>query len=328
MRRKTATIENHFLPLACWWACFLCDPAVNPSAAASSPPQRTSSRAASDSFGAARSISLRSFSTCASVRKSTEPVAAKDGSGEAATRAGAEKDASADKKTEAAAKESDELGEVPEPPPDPSRHSLPLGLRTDLPSVREVAQQAGTLAVTAGRFLGYELPVSIGEKVLELAKIAVTSEDQHAVHCGAYIALPHFASYIAAALHLPDSLSARLHDWMHTHPHAHAVSPFLFADPRELGPIFSRMWSHLRAELEHYYLGFRLFFLECRTATSLVTRMAQGYELSRRERKQLVRTTGDVFRMVPFVIFIVVPFMEFLLPVVVSYFPGMLPSTF
>ena len=90
----------------------------------------------------------------------------------------------------------------------------------------------------------------------------------------------------------------------------------------------ARLWSHLKAELEHYYLGFRLFFLECRTATGLVVRLAQGFELSRRERKQLVRTTGDVFRMVPFVIIIAVPFMEFLLPAIVSYFPGMLPSTF
>ena len=48
----------------------------------------------------------------------------------------------------------------------------------------------------------------------------------------------------------------------------------------------------------------------------------------RRERKQLTRTTADVFRLVPFIIFLVVPFMEVLLPVALKIFPNMLPSTF
>jgi hypothetical protein len=44
--------------------------------------------------------------------------------------------------------------------------------------------------------------------------------------------------------------------------------------------------------------------------------------------RQLIRTTGDVFRLVPMLVFIVVPFMEFLLPVALKLFPNMLPSTF
>jgi len=43
---------------------------------------------------------------------------------------------------------------------------------------------------------------------------------------------------------------------------------------------------------------------------------------------QLVRTTADLFRLVPFLVFIIVPFAEFLLPFVLKFFPGMLPSTF
>ena len=43
---------------------------------------------------------------------------------------------------------------------------------------------------------------------------------------------------------------------------------------------------------------------------------------------QLVRTTADLFRLVPFGVFIIVPFMEFFLPVALKLFPGMLPSTF
>lgn len=48
----------------------------------------------------------------------------------------------------------------------------------------------------------------------------------------------------------------------------------------------------------------------------------------RRERRQLTRTIADVFRLVPFAVFIVVPFMEILLPVALKLFPNMLPSTF
>lgn len=43
---------------------------------------------------------------------------------------------------------------------------------------------------------------------------------------------------------------------------------------------------------------------------------------------QLKRTTQDLLRLVPFAVFIIVPFMEFLLPVALKLFPNMLPSTF
>ena len=45
-------------------------------------------------------------------------------------------------------------------------------------------------------------------------------------------------------------------------------------------------------------------------------------------RFQLVRTVGDLFRVLPFSIFIIIPFMELLLPVFIKLFPNMLPSTF
>ena len=44
--------------------------------------------------------------------------------------------------------------------------------------------------------------------------------------------------------------------------------------------------------------------------------------------RQLVRTVSDLFRLVPFSVFVIVPFMEFLLPVALKLFPGMLPTTF
>jgi LETM1 and EF-hand domain-containing protein 1, mitochondrial len=50
--------------------------------------------------------------------------------------------------------------------------------------------------------------------------------------------------------------------------------------------------------------------------------------MTRRERLQLIRTTLDLVRLVPFSLFIIVPFMEFLLPLAIKIFPNMLPSTF
>ncbi|KAF9143906.1 hypothetical protein BGX30_014390 [Mortierella sp. GBA39] len=42
----------------------------------------------------------------------------------------------------------------------------------------------------------------------------------------------------------------------------------------------------------------------------------------------LRRTSGDLLRLIPFSVFVIVPFMEFLLPVALKLFPNMLPSTF
>ncbi|RCN34916.1 LETM1-like protein [Ancylostoma caninum] len=81
-------------------------------------------------------------------------------------------------------------------------------------------------------------------------------------------------------------------------------------------------------ELKHYYHGFRLLALETRLSAKYMWRLLRGDTLSRRERQQLVRTVSDLFRIVPFSIFIIVPFMELALPIFIKLFPNMLPSTF
>ncbi|KAK5649491.1 hypothetical protein RI129_000520 [Pyrocoelia pectoralis] len=81
-------------------------------------------------------------------------------------------------------------------------------------------------------------------------------------------------------------------------------------------------------ELIHYYHGFRLLFIDVKISSGLVWRLLRGKSLTRREHRLLVRTVGDMFRLVPFSVFIIVPFMEFLLPVFIKLFPSMLPSTF
>ncbi|XP_040169377.1 mitochondrial proton/calcium exchanger protein isoform X1 [Anopheles arabiensis] len=85
-----------------------------------------------------------------------------------------------------------------------------------------------------------------------------------------------------------------------------------------------RIW----AELVHYYHGFRLLFIDINISRKLLWRVLNGKTLTRREHKLLIRTTSDLFRLVPFSVFIIVPFMELLLPLAIKLFPGMLPSTF
>jgi len=81
-------------------------------------------------------------------------------------------------------------------------------------------------------------------------------------------------------------------------------------------------------ELQHYYNGFRLLAVDTNIASSMVWQLLHGHSLTRRERRRLMRTCADLFRLVPFTVFVIVPFMEFLLPVFLKLFPDMLPSTF
>ncbi|KAL6652463.1 hypothetical protein ACP70R_011388 [Stipagrostis hirtigluma subsp. patula] len=80
--------------------------------------------------------------------------------------------------------------------------------------------------------------------------------------------------------------------------------------------------------LQHYWLGTKLLWADVRISSRLLVKLAGGKSLTRRERQQLTRTTADMFRLVPFAVFIIVPFMELLLPVFLKLFPNMLPSTF
>ncbi|KAG8542814.1 hypothetical protein GDO81_026080 [Engystomops pustulosus] len=81
-------------------------------------------------------------------------------------------------------------------------------------------------------------------------------------------------------------------------------------------------------ELKHYYHGFRLLWIDTKIGARMLWNILNGGNLSRRERRQFLRICADLFRLVPFLVFIIVPFMEFLLPVVLKLFPNMLPSTF
>jgi LETM1 and EF-hand domain-containing protein 1 len=88
------------------------------------------------------------------------------------------------------------------------------------------------------------------------------------------------------------------------------------------------LWEKVKKELAHYRDGTKLLATEVRISTRLALKMAAGYELSRRENRQLQRTVQDLGRLVPFSVFLIVPFAELLLPIALKIFPNLLPSTY
>ncbi|NXM33840.1 LETM1 protein, partial [Oxyruncus cristatus] len=98
--------------------------------------------------------------------------------------------------------------------------------------------------------------------------------------------------------------------------------------PTEVEVVKKSLGQRVVDELKHYYHGFRLLWIDTKIAARMLWRILHGNTLSRRERRQFLRICADLFRLVPFLVFLVVPFMEFLLPVALKLFPNMLPSTF
>jgi LETM1 and EF-hand domain-containing protein 1 len=89
------------------------------------------------------------------------------------------------------------------------------------------------------------------------------------------------------------------------------------------------LWQRFKHEMVHYWHGSKLLAKEVRITSRLFWKSTvKGQQLTRREHKQLVRTTADIFRLVPMLVFVLVPFMEFALPIALRLFPNMLPSTF
>ncbi|KAM0792543.1 hypothetical protein ACM66B_005211 [Microbotryomycetes sp. NB124-2] len=94
------------------------------------------------------------------------------------------------------------------------------------------------------------------------------------------------------------------------------------------GTRLQRIWANIKKEAQHYWHGTKLLGKEIRISARIQGRLLAGKKLTRRERRQLKRTTQDLLRLIPFSVFLIVPFMELLLPVALKLFPNMLPSTF
>ena len=88
------------------------------------------------------------------------------------------------------------------------------------------------------------------------------------------------------------------------------------------------LWQKVKKEARHYWDGTKLLGAEIKISWRLALKMAAGYELTRRENRQLQRTVQDLARLVPFSVFIIVPLGEALLPLALKIFPNMLPSTY
>ncbi len=103
---------------------------------------------------------------------------------------------------------------------------------------------------------------------------------------------------------------------------------FYLTHPKEFKEKMMELKEAAKKEAHHYYMGTKLLIADLRTAKKMLARSLNGTPLTRRERKQLIRTVTDVFRLVPMSIFVLIPFMEFALPFALKLFPNMLPSTF
>jgi len=103
---------------------------------------------------------------------------------------------------------------------------------------------------------------------------------------------------------------------------------FYLTHPKEFRQTLQGLWEAAKKEAHHYWMGSKLLYADVQTAYKMLARILQGSALTRRERKQLLRTVSDLFRLVPFSMFILIPFMEFALPLALRLFPNMLPSTF
>jgi len=103
---------------------------------------------------------------------------------------------------------------------------------------------------------------------------------------------------------------------------------FYMTHPKELKEKMLELKEAAKKEAHHYYMGSKLLVADIKTARQILARTLNGTTLTRRERKQLLRTVTDVFRLVPMSIFVLIPFMEFALPLALKIWPNMLPSTF
>ncbi|KAJ3094610.1 hypothetical protein HDU97_007872 [Phlyctochytrium planicorne] len=88
------------------------------------------------------------------------------------------------------------------------------------------------------------------------------------------------------------------------------------------------LMERIQTEALHYWHGLKLLGAEVSISSRLVMKLLRGHTLTRRENRQLRRTTADLFRLIPFIVIVIIPFLELALPVLLYLFPNMLPSTF
>lgn len=98
--------------------------------------------------------------------------------------------------------------------------------------------------------------------------------------------------------------------------------------PEERRAALAGAWVATKEVAHHFWVGSKLLWTDVKVSSRLTMKILNGTELSRREKRQLTRTAADLFRLVPMIVILVIPFLEFALPVLLKVFPNMLPSTF
>ena len=88
------------------------------------------------------------------------------------------------------------------------------------------------------------------------------------------------------------------------------------------------LWQRVKNEAHHFWTGGKLLVTETGISYRLLKQRLNGKELTHREHRQLKRTSIDLLRTVPFLAFVLIPFSEPFLPIVIKLFPNFLPSTF
>uniref|UniRef100_A0A3B0NBT0 LETM1-like protein, putative n=1 Tax=Theileria annulata TaxID=5874 RepID=A0A3B0NBT0_THEAN len=92
--------------------------------------------------------------------------------------------------------------------------------------------------------------------------------------------------------------------------------------------IFKSIVGGIKHTIHWCKTGSKLYAANVKVSYYILKKLIRGHPMRYHERKLLMRTMNDALKLVPFSFFIIVPFAEFLLPVVIRFFPQMLPSTF
>jgi hypothetical protein len=102
-----------------------------------------------------------------------------------------------------------------------------------------------------------------------------------------------------------------------------------FMTPGRFPDALRKIGKGIKHELQHFGHGFsRLASNVSLSAKTLFTPRVPEKGIQRSEKILIVKTVFDVLRLIPLIIILVIPFLEFALPLLLKLFPNMLPSTF
>lgn len=87
-----------------------------------------------------------------------------------------------------------------------------------------------------------------------------------------------------------------------------------FKNPSQAWAELCTLFRPIKNSLKHVWVCMKVFGSDMKMGTKLAVRKLKGYELTRRENKRLSQAFADLIKMVPFSLFIIVPFLEFTLP--------------